>query len=74
MVTIACKGCGKKIAYARITKADGQPGVIPLDVSAPCYTMIMDETGQMVGTREHMAFVSHFATCAKANDFSKGTK
>lgn len=73
MVTTDCKGCGKKIVWAKITTRDGAPGVIPLDASAPCYTLKM-VNGEMRGEREYMAFVSHFATCSQANKFSKGAK
>lgn len=74
MVTTECKGCGKKIIYARIVKQDGTPGIIPLDSSAPCYKLRMDDTGAMEGAREYMSFVSHFSTCSDANKFSKGVK
>jgi hypothetical protein len=48
---------------------------VPLDPRAPCYRVVA--TVQGAGTlieREHLAYVSHFATCSAANTFSHGHK
>ena len=70
-----CKGCGKKL-YWGITE-DGK--TIPLDAVAPVYyvKLGMNEnkkngTEKIEIFREPNAFVTHFATCPKANQFSKG--
>jgi hypothetical protein len=67
-----CAGCGKPIIFAHITRTDGKPGVIPLDARAPVYEVHTDEFGERFGKRMTTAFVSHFATCPKANDFGGG--
>ena len=62
-----CKGCGKEITWG--TTVDGK--IIPLDVSAPVYAASPD--GPTV-VRSYIAWVSHFATCSRANDFSGSRK
>lgn len=64
-----CKGCGKSILFAQTE--DGK--IIPLDTIPPTYLLERDLTGVLVAVRSD-AVVSHFATCPKANDFSKGKK
>lgn len=61
-----CKGCGKPIVVAK--QADGIP--IPLDLTAPVYRYEPDFTGELVATRDVGAYVSHFASCPKADQFS----
>lgn len=72
-----CRGCGKKILWARTS--DGRR--IPLDPSAPVYVLLSDaECGDQNGPVVilHPAadrklkgpWVSHFATCPQANQFS----
>jgi hypothetical protein len=70
MKTTICKGCGKKIVFASITKADGSPGTVPLDPSAPTYHVIENGDGTLAAARADRVFVSHFSTCAKADLFS----
>jgi hypothetical protein len=72
MKTTPCKGCGKPIVYIEILKKDGTPGLVPLDPRPPVYAVtIDDQDGQPVsGVRLPRAFVSHFATCPKAGQFS----
>ncbi len=69
-----CRGCGRKIIWA-IT-AEGKN--IPLDLVAPVYSValhrIEDGTEVYTATRLGMTFVSHFATCPKANQFSGRNK
>ena len=72
MNTVPCKGCGKPILWTA-----GPHGSIPLDPRAPVYAVQADgkeipprvvranETGALV-----YYYVSHFATCSAANDFS----
>lgn len=62
-----CKGCGKAIIWA----VDENGKTIPLDKSAPVY--IETGVGHMRGIgvkRDKRGYVSHFATCSKANEFS----
>jgi hypothetical protein len=65
----ACKGCGRKIQLVK--DADGK--IHPLDLSAPTFTVEEDMTGTKVAVRSS-AFVSHFSTCPKVDQFaaSKG--
>ena len=61
-----CKGCGKKIFFA--TTDEGKK--IPLDVAAPVY--FLWKGGRIV--RDRSSFVTHFATCSTASDFSGSRK
>lgn len=79
MNTVPCKGCGKPIVYAQITKADGTSGTVPLDPSAPTYFVhVQGETitaaranGPTVQeSPTDPVMVSHFATCPRADLFS----
>lgn len=86
--TTPCKGCGKPMVYATITKTDGTEGVIPLDPCAPVYDLHADVAGDYFAHRTLRRFkdssvagepvqgsiVSHFATCPKAGDFSASKK
>ena len=69
-----CKGCGKEIIWAK--NENGK--MVPLDASAPVFliTEADDETGCVkVGHDDLPAcYVSHFATCPKANEFSSSRK
>lgn len=62
-----CRGCGRRILWIEI---DGRR--IPLDAVAPCYVRMTDkETGAEVWAQGRgNAYVSHFATCRAANQFS----
>jgi hypothetical protein len=57
-----------------ITKADGKPGHVPLDPRAPVYAItVSDQDGTPTdAVRLRAAYVSHFATCPKASEFSGG--
>ena len=64
-----CKGCGRDIVW--IVMGEKR---IPLDPSAPCYGYSVNSDGYLEGFRVDHAFVSHFATCRMANQFSGGPK
>lgn len=68
-----CKGCGRAIVWAKHA-ATGK--LIPLDPLAPVYTLAAgtDVADTPVCSKAELAFVSHFATCPKANEFSKKGK
>lgn len=68
--TVACRKCQKPIIFAAFTKADGAPGTIPLDARAPCYAA-RPNGDQAFAERAPETFVSHFATCPSAGDFSR---
>lgn len=65
---VPCKSaeCGKPVVFAR--DPDGKP--IVLDPRPPVYLVVTDARGTHC-KRMHDAMVSHFATCKRANDFSK---
>lgn len=69
-----CKGCGKKIIWARGLNGKWQP----LDAVAPCFRLIggLDilTTGEVTCERATDTLVSHFATCPDANRFSRKGK
>lgn len=65
-----CKACGCPLAL--VTGPNGK--LIPLDLRSPVYRIGEDLTGADVAERDPKAFVSHFSTCAKASEFSKGGK
>ena len=73
---VKCKGCGAEIIWAK----NENDKLIPLDAKAPVYVLTMREDTTMTGTarcqraEKGRAFVSHFATCPKANEFSGGKK
>lgn len=62
-----CKGCGKLIHFAKTV--DGK--TVPLDPRPPVYAWTPDGWKRANGkNRPIKALVTHFATCARANDFS----
>jgi len=63
-----CKGCGKEIVWA----IDENGYKIPLDPRAPVYMRLekMDD-GTIRVRRDESSCVTHFATCRKANEFSR---
>lgn len=68
-----CKGCGKAIVWGETPEGTR----IPLDPRAPVYESAPqagDTSDRHTVRRTVTAFVSHFATCPKANDFSAGRK
>jgi hypothetical protein len=72
METSKCRGCGRKILWA--TGPNGKP--IPLDAVAPVYAVKPGLSALDGPTAERLpdAYVTHFATCSKANEFSAGKK
>lgn len=46
--------------------------MIPLDAKAPVYITEPDNPAECV--RSEYAYVSHFATCPKANEFSESKR
>lgn len=60
-----CKGCGKRIWWINTGTAR-----IPLDPVPPTYT----HDGDGGWYRATEVWVSHFATCSKASDFSGRSK
>lgn len=68
--TRACRGCGKRLFFVR----DGNGRLQPLDAVAPVFTVERDMTGAPVAQRLLSAYVSHFATCPKADAFSRGRR
>lgn len=71
-----CKGCGAEIIWAK----NENNKMIPLDAKAPVYVLTMRDDTTMDGearcqiAEKGRAFVSHFATCSKANEFSGSKK
>lgn len=67
-----CKGksCSALILWAEIIKRDGSPGRIPLDVRGAVQVYKLNEDG--TAQRAKGYYVTHFATCPDANDFSSG--
>lgn len=62
-----CKGCGKEILWA----VDAQGTRHPLDTTPPTYVIVgahKDGTPMVVRSS---GYVSHFATCPQANEFSR---
>lgn len=74
----ACMGCGKEILWGKLPSG----GTIPLDTVAPVYTV----TGEYDPSTDRnpyeafkvarvpLTYVSHFATCSRANQFSGKNK
>jgi len=69
-----CKGCGAEILWAR--NENGKK--IPLDAKAPVYVLTIREDmgieARCQRAEKGRAFVSHFSTCPKANEFSGSKK
>lgn len=73
MKTVPCKGCHKPIVFAALS--DGK--MIPLDPRPPIYAALLWEDDQETPKtveRHFTAYVSHFATCPNASEFSAGRK
>lgn len=64
-----CRACGKALRFVQVPKsgATDQWTTVPLDLAAPTYELLPDGTYR----RSVAAFVSHFATCPKASEFSR---
>ena len=72
---VPCKGCGKRIIFAE--NEDG--AMVPLDPSPPCYELQVQHeasnagySSKLVAVRRETTYVSHYVTCPKADQFSKG--
>lgn len=67
-VTTPCRGCGKPVIFVRT--AEGK--TVPLDPVAPIFVRERDGDGGALWAQDRgdSVFVSHFATCSRANDFS----
>lgn len=61
----ACKGCGEKIVWGR----DEKGSLIPLDPRPPTYALVIHDNE--VRLTRSRAYVSHFATCPNASEFSR---
>jgi len=69
----SCRGCGKPMNWG----LDSETGAtIPLDPRAPVYEIgPLDEATRTFSVRRVRTHaVSHFATCPKSSDFSKGKR
>lgn len=65
-----CRGCGKQIVWG-IFQDGPKAKRIPLDPRPPCYRALDPiSDGAVRIEREREVYVTHFATCPKANDFS----
>lgn len=64
-----CFKCGAPLGFG----VTGEGRIIPLDLQAPVYCVTGEkDPGEHSGVvRTHLAFVTHFATCPHANEFSK---
>lgn len=67
-----CEKCGCPLGFGETFDHK----IIPLDLRAPVYCVTGEKgPGYCDGVvRTHMAFVSHFATCPHANEFSNKNK
>lgn len=61
----ACKGCGAPIVWGLTPEGKR----IPLDPKPPVYAYEADN-GNCLQVKAATVYVTHFATCPKANDFS----
>jgi hypothetical protein len=70
--TSICKGCGAEIVWC-LNPATGKK--IPMDVKPTVYHVIDCGQGRVEAIKaedQELLGVSHFATCPKADQFSKG--
>ena len=66
-----CRGCGARILFIEDDKGTRQV----LDLQAPVFAVIAyGGDGDATCIRNRMAYVSHFATCPNASEFSKKRK
>ena len=65
-----CRGCERPILWALLPVENGPPKRIPLDTTPATYEVTgFDDDGTPIVRRAN-AYVSHFATCPQANQFS----
>ena len=70
-----CKGCGREIIWGQTPIGS----MIPLDPRAPIYRILKRDasgTAQIKHVEKDVAeiYVTHFATCPKASEFSRSKK
>ena len=66
--TTKCKGCGRAVIFAKDENGTNQI----LDAVAPVYsTDTTFSDGTITVARDREAYVSHFVTCPKGEQFSK---
>ncbi len=64
---VPCKGCGRPLVWVKDEKGTKHP----LDPIAPVYFITgHTDAGTPIAKRNENAYVSHFATCSKAREFS----
>ena len=63
-----CKACGTPLRFLRTSEGK----IIPLDLRAPVFA-VYQEGGEWKCALIDDAYASHFATCSKASEFSKGS-
>lgn len=61
-----CKGCGKEIVWGQ----DDKGTKVPLDTKPPTWIIVGNHKDGTAKIVRSSGYVSHFATCPKANDFS----
>ena len=69
MKTTPCRGCGKPIVFGETMDKKK----IPLDPRPPVYRSVTmaDDGTPLIVERAMLIYVSHFATCSVANQFSR---
>lgn len=64
-----CKACGAPLAFGKSTSGK----IIPIDLRAQTYAIVFEKSDsrhlEIIPTG--MTYVTHFATCPKANEFSQ---
>ena len=65
-----CQGCQKEVLFMKDENGTTQI----LDIKAPTYVVFKDILGQLTAKRATEVYVSHFATCPKASEFSRNKR
>lgn len=65
-----CMKCGCPLGFGKTVEGK----VIPLDLRAPVYSWVANRYNAEEVVRTHLAYVSHFATCKFADEFSGSKK
>lgn len=75
MRTGPCRRCGKPVVFGALTISGS---CVPLDPIPPVYRVVSDTDDGIITVtwveRVKDSYVSHFAICSKASEFSKGRK
>ena len=66
-----CVGCGAPILWIEVLSTTGVKTKVPVDMKPPVYAQ--NERGVWERLPHGASGVTHFATCPKANNFSKGS-